>query len=183
MLYLNDRKTIYKEVCLDLNHFNQLVVKIHDHTILSPSDKDYVCEKLPVIMGGLEKIDRIREWKHPAGVRINGAPVRSYLAAYSLLLGKKAFGTKKFIGQRFFDDMENRLTIGVMRGNFVHGQPRGFYCCKICSLAVLPLYQNHMLAYLPNKELEDNLRGMIERREGRFAGTMPEKLVNFSLTF
>ncbi|MFC2028796.1 hypothetical protein ACFLTX_02595 [Chloroflexota bacterium] len=168
---------------MELDTFNQLVLQVHGRKRLEPDERDYIREELPAVMGGLKQIDRIREWDHPAGVRIKGAPVRSYLAAYGLLLGKKAFGTKKFIGQRFFDDMENRLTMGVMRANFVHGQARGFYCCKICSMAILPLFEYNMLAYLPNKELGSNLRGMIERREGRFSGGMPEKLTHFSLSF
>ncbi|MFC2064514.1 hypothetical protein ACFLXB_05415 [Chloroflexota bacterium] len=168
---------------MDLERFDQLINHIHDHKRLSPADKDFIRHELPLLMGGLPQIDRIREYDHPAGVHIKGAPVRSYLSAYALMLGKKAFGTRKFIGQRFFDDLENRLTLGVMRGNFVHKQPKGFYCCKVCSLAVLPLYEMNMLASLPNKELGINLRGMVERREGRFSGSIPEKLVSFSLSF
>jgi hypothetical protein len=171
------------EVMMDLERFNDLVVQVHDHKQLQTEDKEFIREELPLVMGGLPQIDRIREWDHPSGVHIKGAPVRSYLAAYGLMLGKKAFGTRDYIGQRFFDDMENRLTMGVMRASFVQGHPRGFYCCKICSMAVLPLFEYKMLAQLPNKELAENLRGMIERREGRFAGSMPKALTEFSLSF
>jgi hypothetical protein len=168
---------------MDLERFNDLVLQVHDHKQLQTDDKDFIRNELPLVMGGLEQIDRIREWEHPAGVRIKGAPVRSYLAAYGLMLGKKAYGTHRFIGQRFFDDMEKRLTMGVMGANFVQGHPRGFYCCKICSMAVLPLFEYKMMERLPNKELADNLRGMIEHREGRFAGSMPKALTEFSLSF
>jgi hypothetical protein len=171
------------EGTMNLERFDQLINHIHDHKRLTPADKDFVRKELPVLMGGLPQIDRIREYDHPAGVHIKGAPVRSYLGAYALMLGKKAFGTRKFIGQRLFDDLENRLTLGVMRANFVHRRPKGFYCCKVCSMAVLPLFEMNMFTYLPNKELGENLRGMIERREGRFAGGLPEKLVSFSLSF
>ena len=109
--------------------------------------------------------------------------MRSFLASYGLLLGKKAFGTRKYIRQPFFDALENRLTMGVMRGNFVHGQPRGFYCCRVCSLALMPLYEMDMLTQLPGRELAASLRGMIERREGRFNSLPPKKLLDFSLSF
>ena len=75
---------------MDLERFDQLINHIHDRRRLSPADKDFIRHELPLLMGGLPQIDRIREYDHPAGVHIKGAPVRSLPGSLCTHAGQKS---------------------------------------------------------------------------------------------
>lgn len=166
-----------------LDRFNELILKVHAHNRFSPSDKAYVRDTLPGVLGVHRTIHSFRAYQHPSGIKVAGAPSRSFLKAYSLLLGKKAFGTRRFTGHPLYDDFEISLTIGIMRSHFEGGNPKGFYCCKICSLAIFPLLELDLLHHLTGGPLTRDMRPRIERREGAFAKGPTDRLVEFTLSF
>jgi len=168
---------------MNLQKFNELIVKVHDHITLTQAEKTYIKDDLPLLLVDIPTIHTIREYTHPVGTRLTGAPPRSYLRAYSLILGKKAFGTRDLIGHPFFDEIEKDLTIGIMRSNFEQGHPKGYYCCKICSMAIFPVLEMDLLHKLSGKEFASAVRPRIEARDPQFTKGVPEKLVDFTLSF
>jgi hypothetical protein len=168
---------------MDLTALSELVAKVHDHSRLSVSDKAYVRNRLPRMLGDRRAFQAIACYSHPAHTVIRGAPARSFVKAYALLLGKKAFRTKRMIGHPFYDDLEKSLTIGIMRSNFEGGRPKGFYCCPSCSLAVFPLLELDLLHYLCGGVLARDMRRRIESGEGPFAHGVADRLVQFTLSF
>ena len=168
---------------MDLSRLNELIVKVHDHLTLTPAERTYIKEDLPSFLLDIPTIHTIREYTHPVGTRLTGAPPRSYLRAYSLILGKKAHGTREMIGHPFFDEIEKDLTIGIMRSNFEQGHPKGYYCCKICSMAIFPVLEMDLLHKLSGKEIANIVRPRIEARDPQFTKGVPEKLVDFTLSF
>jgi hypothetical protein len=168
---------------MNLQKFNELIVKVHDHITLTQAEKTYIKDDLPLILVDIPTIHTIREYTHPVCTRLTGAPPRSYLKAYSLILGKKAFGTREMIGHPFFDEIEKELTIGIMRSNFEYDRPKGYYCCKICSMAIFPLLEMDLLHKLSGKEIAYAVRPRIEARDPQFTKGVPEKLIEFTLSF
>lgn len=168
---------------MELKHFNQLVQKVHDHHRLTPADQTYVRQELPLLLRDYRTIFMTREYQHPAGLLIRGAPVRSFLSSYALLLAKKTYGKKGLPAQPLYAELEKRLVINLMRSNFEHGQPKGFFCCKICTLAIFPLLALDMFYLLEGKRLAPRMRAMIENREGPFEKGLSTSLVDFSLSF
>jgi len=163
--------------------FNELILKVRGHVHLSPADKKYVQETLPQVLGVHRSVQSFRYYQHPAGRKIAGAPSRTFLKSYALILAKRVFGTKGFTGQPLYDEFEQSLTLGIMRSHFEHGAPKGFYCCRLCSLAVFPLYKLDLLHYLTCKPLAQDMRCRIEGREGAFSKGLADNLVEFTLGF
>jgi len=177
------RNVATEEDTVNLSVLNDLVLKVHNHTRLSASDKAYIRNKLPRMLAGRRAFQATVSYAHPAGVTIRGAPAGSFVKAFALLLGKKAFGTKRIIGHPLYDDLEKSLTIGILRTNFEFGRPKGFYCCPRCSLAVFPLLELDLLHYLRGKDLARDMRRRIESREGPFEHGVADRLVEFALSF
>jgi hypothetical protein len=111
---------------------NDLVLKIHDHCRLSASDKAFVRDALPQVLGTHRAVESFREYRHPAGVMVRGAPSRTFIKAHALLAAKRVFGGKGFVHHPLYRQFEEDLTLGIMRSNFEGGSPKGFYCCKVC---------------------------------------------------
>lgn len=168
---------------MDLQIFNDLILKVHDHVPLTPSDRELIKHDLPALLVDIPTIHTIREYTHPVGTKLTGAPPRTYLKAYSLILGKKAFGTKEVTGHPFFEQLERELTLGIMRSNFEQGHPKGYYCCKICTMAVFPLFDLNLLYLLSGKKIAEDVRPKIEGRDPFFTSRVPLKLLDFTLSF
>ena len=168
---------------MNLQKFNDLIVKIHDHISLTPEEKSYIKNDLPAILVDIPTIHAVREYTHPVGVKLSGAPPRSYLKAYSLILGKKAFGTRKLIDHPFYETIEKELTLHIMRGSYEYDRPRGYYCCKICTMAVFPLFDLNLLHLISGKKIAEVVRSKIQAREPFFTQGVPAKLIDFTLSF
>ena len=168
---------------MDLQRFNDLIVKIHDHKVLSIAEKTYIRQDLPAILVDIPTIHTVREYIHPVGVKLTGAPPRSYITAYALILGKKAFGTRELIDHPFYETLEKELTLHIMRGNYEYDRPRGYYCCKICTMAVFPLFDLNLLHLVSGNKSAEVVRSRIIAREPFFTQGVPTKLIDFTLSF
>lgn len=168
---------------MDLTRLNDLIVTIHNGSRISTADKHFVREDLPTIVRDKRTIESVAEYPHPAGLTVRGAPAYTFLKSHLILVAKKAFGPRGMTGHPFYDDVEQWLTIGIMRSHFEHGKPKGFYCCKTCTLAVFPLLEMDLLHYVSGKPLAREMRHRIERREGAFAKGVSGKLVDFVLSY
>lgn len=168
---------------MDNLKFNQLIIKVHDKQKLSAQDISYIKEDLPLQLHDLPTLYAMREYEHVTGIHISGAPARTYLASYSLILAKKAYGKDRQTGHPLYDAIENRLSIGIMRGYFEGRHPRGYYCCKKCSMAVFPLFLLDLLYWIDGKRLAEEIRPRIEARDPYFTSNVPAKLLAFTLAF
>lgn len=168
---------------MELQKFNELIVKIHDHILLTQAEKSYIREDLPALLVDIPTIHTVREYIHPVGVKLTGAPPRSYITAYALILGKKAFGTRELIAHPFYETIEKELTLHIMRGTYEHNRPRGYYCCKICTMAVFPLFDLNLLHLISGKKIADEMRPRVAAREPFFTQGVPTKLIDFTLSF
>jgi len=168
---------------MNLQKFNYLIVKVHGHTTLSIAEKTYIKQDLPAILVDIPTIHMVREYTHPVGVRLTGAPPRSYITAYALILGKKAFGTRELIDHPFYEIIEKELTLHIMRGTYEYDRPRGYYCCKICTMAVFPLFDLNLLHLISGKKIAEVVRSKIQAREPFFTQGVPAKLIDFTLSF
>lgn len=168
---------------MDLQKFNDLIVKIHDHIPLTQIEKSYIREDLPALLVDIPTIHTVREYIHPVGVKLTGAPPRSYITAYALLLEKKAYGTREQVPHPFYETLEKELTLHIMRGTYEYDRPRGYYCCKICTMAVFPLYDLDLLHLISGRQIADAVRPRILTREPYFTQGVPRKLIDFTLTF
>ncbi len=168
---------------MELSTFNHLIDKIHAKERLSAPEIAYIQHELPLVLQDLPTIRSTREYLHPTGIHISGAPARTYLAAYALILAKKAYGRPQLTGHSLYDAIENRLTIGIMRSNFEAGKPRGYYCCKVCSMGVFPLFALDCLYWIDGKRIAEEVRPLIESRDPYFTKGVPMKLLNYTLTF
>jgi len=168
---------------MDLYKFNDLIVKIHNHTPLTQAEKAYIKEDLPSILVDIPTIHTVREYIHPVGVRLTGAPPRSYITSYALILAKKAFGTRELIDHPLYETIEKDLTLHIMRGSYEYDRPKGYYCCKICTMAVFPLFDLNLLHLISGKQIAEVVRQRIIAREPFFTQGVPAKLIDFTLSF
>lgn len=168
---------------MDLQKFNTLIFKIHDRQALSPADKTYIKNDLPAILVDIPTIHTVREYNHPVGVRLTGAPPRSYITSYALILAKKAFGTRELIDHPFYETIEKELTLHIIRGSYEYNRPKGYYCCKICTMAVFPLFDLNMLHLISGKKIADEVRPRIAEKDPSFTKGVPLKLIDFTLSF
>lgn len=165
---------------MEFTQFNDLVLKVHSNGKISTKEKDYIKDSLPIFIGNNS---RCYSYPHPSGIKIIGAPSRTFISSYSLLLAKKAYQTKRIIPNKFYEDIEKGLTIGIFRSGFYGNQVKGFYCCKRCSLAVFPLLELDYFHYIESNKFIDLLRSEIVNRNGRFSKGMNDKIVDFQLSF
>ena len=83
------------------------------------------------------------------------SPVRrsgTFLRSALLIAGQKAFG-RRYGAQDFYERVEADLAMRVMRAHFHGGAPKGAYCCKPCTLAVLPVLEANAIRYFAGPAL------------------------------
>lgn len=168
---------------MDLQMINELIVKVHDHITLTQAEKTYIKDDLPLVLVDIPTIHTIREYLHPVGTRITGAPPRSYITSYALILAKKAFGTRELIPHPLYETIEKELTLHIMRGSYEYDRPKGYYCCKVCTMAVFPLFDLNLLHLVSGKQIAEVVRQRIAAREPFFTQGVPAKLIDFTLSF
>ena len=118
--------------------------------------------------------------RHPAGFSVSGAPVGTFVRCAMLLAGQKAFG-QRYAGAEFYQRVESDLALRIMHANFQGDAPKGAFCCKQCTLAVLPVLEANAIRYFDGRSLAKGVRRMIGAGEWRFATPANAKMLEWSL--
>ena len=146
----------------------------------SPGDAAFLREDIPAEWRAYPKVRFPRTIRHPAGFNVAGAPVGTFLRSALLLAGQKAFG-KRYGAQDFYERVESDLALRIMRANFHDGAPKGAYCCKPCTLAVLPVLEADAIRYFAGRALAKDVRRLIAARAWRFATPANARMLAWSL--
>jgi len=134
---------------------------------LSPDDIRFVRDIVPTELASFPKMKLPKSVRHPKGFTISGAPVGTFTRAALLLAGQKALG-RRYDGSRFYVHVESDLALRIMRSHFEGDAPKGAFCCKQCTLAVLPVLDADAIRWFDCRPLAKNVRRMIHAREWRF---------------
>jgi hypothetical protein len=148
---------------------------------LPDDDRRFVCETAPAELAAFPKLTPPKRVQHPAGFGVSGAPVGTFLRSALLLAGRKALGPR-YGGHAFYERVEDDLALRIMRAHFNGNAPKGAFCCKQCTLAILPVLEADAIRWFDGKPLAHDVRGLIERREWRFATPPSEAMLRWSTT-
>ena len=147
---------------------------------LSPGDVEFIREQAPADLAGFPKLTHPKTIKHPGGFSVTGAPVGTFTRSALLLAGQKALG-RRFGGHAFYERVESALALGIMRSHF-HGEaPKGAFCCKQCTLAVLPVLEADCIRWFDGPPLAERVRTLIDERAWRFASPPNAAMLKWAL--
>ena len=147
---------------------------------LAPEDISFVRDVAPDQFGAFPRLKLPASIRHPAGFSISGASVGTFLRGALLVSGQKALG-KRFGGAEFYERVEKDLAFGIMRSHFHHGYPKGVHCCVQCTLAVMPVLEAGAIRYFDCRELSSAVRGLVRKRQWRFAKPADPRMVRWAL--
>ena len=144
------------------------------------ADVAFLRNDVPEELSAFPKMKWAKTVRHPGGFKISGAPVGTFVRSALLLAGQKAFGSR-YKGVEFYERVESDLAMRIMRSHFYGGAPKGAFCCKQCTLAVLPVLEANAIRYLDGRPLAKDVRRMIHAREWRFSTPANAKMLSWSL--
>jgi hypothetical protein len=147
---------------------------------LSAQDASFICDKVPAALAKFPNIERPKTLQHPAGFSISGAPVGTYIRSALLLAGQKALG-RRYPGSDFYQRVESEFARSIMGAYFNGMAPKGAFCCKQCTLAVLPVLEANAIRWFECGPLAKDVRRMIGRGEWRFSTPANPKMLAWSL--
>lgn len=98
-----------------------------------------------------------------------------------MLAGQKALGDR-YGGDPFYERVETDLAMRIMRSHFHGGAPKGAFCCKQCTLAILPVLEAGAIRYFDGPPLAKDVRQMIQAREWRFSSAPNAKMAQWALS-
>jgi len=147
---------------------------------LSSDDIRFVRDTVPAELASFPKMKLPKSVRHPSGFAISGAPVGTFTRSALLLAAQKALG-RRYGGNAFYEHVESDLALRVMRSHFQGGAPKGAFCCKQCTLAVLPLLDAEAIRWFECRPLAKNVRHMIHAREWRFSSPPNAKMLHWAL--
>jgi hypothetical protein len=147
---------------------------------LSRAEVAFIRDEVPIALRAFPKVKWPRRLAHPAGFSVSGAPVGTFLRSALLLVGQKALG-RRYAGSAFYERVESDLALRIMRAHFHGGAPKGAYCCKPCTLAVLPVLDADAIRYFNGRRLAHDVRRMIAARAWRFATPANPRMLQWSL--
>jgi hypothetical protein len=146
---------------------------------LSSDDIRFVRDTVPSELASFPKIKLPKSVQHPSGFTISGAPVGTFTRAALLLAGQKALG-RRYDGNAFYEHVESDLALRIMRSHFEGGAPKGAFCCKQCTLAVLSVLDVDAIHWFDCRPLAKNVRRMIHAREWRFSTPPNTKMLQWA---
>ena len=147
---------------------------------LAPADISFVRDVAPDQFDTFPRLKLPASVRHPAGFSITGASVGTFVRGALLVAGQKALG-KRFGGAEFYERVEEDLAFGIMRSHFHHGYPKGVHCCVQCTLAVIPVLDAGAIRYVDCRELSSAVRGLVRKRQWRFAKPADPRIVRWAL--
>jgi hypothetical protein len=134
---------------------------------LTGDDIRFVRETAPSELAAFPHLNHPKSVRHPAGFSISGAPVGTFTRVALLLAGREALGPR-YGGEPFYERVESDLALRIMRANFHGGAPKGAFCCKQCTLAVLPVLEADAIRWFDGPPLAAGVRELIAARAWRF---------------
>ena len=144
------------------------------------ADVAFLKNDMPDELAAFPRTNWAKSVHHPGGFRVSGAPVGTFVRSALLLAGQKAFGSR-YKGVDFYERVESDLAMRIMRSHFHGGAPKGAFCCKQCTLAVLPVLEANAIRYLDGRPLAKDVRRMIQAGEWRFSTPANAKMLSWSL--
>jgi hypothetical protein len=135
---------------------------------LVPDDLAFIRETAPAALADFPRVTPPKSVRHPGGFAISGAPVGTFLRSALLLAGQKALG-RRYGSHAFYEHVEDDLAMRIMRSYFNGGAPKGAFCCKQCTLAILPVLDAGAIRWFDGQSLAKEVRRLINAREWRFA--------------
>ena len=148
---------------------------------LSASDVAFLGDEVPADLSSFPRMKLPKTVRHPGGFSVSGAPVGTFIRSALLLAGQKAFGSR-YASSDFYQRVESDLAMRIMRSHFHGDAPKGAFCCKQCTLAVLPVLEANAIRYFDCRPLAKGLRRMIDAHEWRFATPPNAKMLQWSLS-
>ena len=143
-------------------------------------DRRFVCERTPADLAGFPKHTPPKRVQHPGGFHVSGAPVGTFLRSALLLAGRKALGPR-YGGHPFYERVEDDLALRITRAHFNGNAPRGAFCCKQCTLAILPVLEADAIRWFEGKPLAETVRRLIAERAWRFETSPNAAMLRWAL--
>lgn len=131
------------------------------------AELNFAREELPSACSHFPDLELPRSVRHPGGFTVSGAPVGTFARVAMLFAGRSAYGPR-YRGSPFYQAIETDLAMRIMRASFHGGAPKGAFCCKQCTLAILPALEAGTIRYFDGKALSGNVRGLIKDGAWRF---------------
>src|SRR5689334_17939528 len=147
---------------------------------LSVGDATYVRSTISNELKAFPKTRWPKTVRHPGGFSISGAPVGTFMRSALLLAGQKVLGNR-YAHSDFYERVESDLAMRIMRSHFHGDAPKGAFCCKQCTLAVLPVLEANAVRYFDGRKLAKDVRRMIHAGEWRFATPANDKMMQWAL--
>src|SRR6185312_7550100 len=114
---------------------------------LSSADAAFIRDTVPKELRAFPHLKLPKAVKHPSGFSVSGAPVGTFTRVALLLAGQKVLGNR-YAGSDFYERVESDLALRIMRSHFHGDAPKGAFCCKQCTLAILPVLEANAFAIL-----------------------------------
>jgi hypothetical protein len=147
---------------------------------IAGADVVFLRDKVPAELKAFPNVRWPKTVKHPGGFSISGAPVGTFSRSALLLAGQKAFGNR-YSNAPFYERVESDLAMRIMRSHFHGDAPKGAFCCKQCTLAVLPVLEANAIRYFECRPLARDVRRMIHAGEWRFATPPNARMLDWAL--
>jgi hypothetical protein len=144
------------------------------------ADTAFLRNDVPRDLKSFPKMKLPKAVRHPGGFSVSGAPVGTFVRSALLLAGQMALGNR-YAGLDFYERVESDLAMRIMRAHFHGGAPKGAFCCKQCTLAILPVLEANAIRYFDSRALAEDVRRMIHAGEWRFATPANVKMQQWSL--
>jgi hypothetical protein len=143
-------------------------------------DVDFVRDTTPAELADFPSLSLPKTLRHPGGFAVSGAPVGTFMRSALLLAAQKALG-KRFGGHAFYEHVESDLAMRIMRSHFQGGAPKGAFCCKQCTLAVLPVLEADAIRWFDGQPLAKEVRRLINNRAWRFSSPPNAAMLRWAL--
>jgi hypothetical protein len=144
------------------------------------TDIAFLKTDVPAALPAFPKVKLPKAVRHPGGFSVSGAPVGTFVRSALLIAGQKAFGPR-YGGLEFYERVESDFAMRIMRAHFHGDAPKGAYCCKQCTLAVLPVLEAGGIRYFDCRRLARDVRRMINAGEWRFGTPANANMLKWSL--
>jgi len=165
---------------VDLDPVWSVAERARARSPLSPGDVAFVRSVAPDRFDDYPRLKLPATVRHPAGFRVSGASVGTFLRSALLIAGQKALG-RRCGGDEFYERVEKDLAFGIMRSHFHNQYPKGVHCCPQCTLAVIPVLDAGAIRYFDCRELSRAVRLLVRKRKWRFARRVDPRMVAWAL--
>jgi hypothetical protein len=166
---------------MDHDRLFRVAEKARSRQRLAVEDIAFLRDRVPKELPNFPRIKLPKSIRHPGGFPVAGASVGTFIRCALLLAGQRAFG-RRYAGSDFYQQVESDLALRIMRAHFNGDAPKGAFCCKQCTLAILPVLEANAIRYFDGRSLAKGVRHMIQKGEWRFATPANAKMLQWSLS-